>query len=137
MYSIHQVHYLHVHNSYIWVITGYVGDFDQNLVGAFHLCLFHLHKQMISSISISQSVLNILICCVTENMRLLLLLSLLRYNKMTVELITFNHSIIWAAILVQQHWELELVHESQLGEVQIKRPKVWFIKKRYQASHNV
>ena len=47
MYSIHQVHYLHVHNLYIWVITGYVGDFDQNLVGAFHLCLFPINFHFI------------------------------------------------------------------------------------------
>ena len=27
--------------------------------------------------------------------------------------------------LVQQHWELELVTESQLGEVQMKPPRRW------------
>ena len=32
------------------------------------------------------------------------------------------HSIIEDAILVQQHWELELVNESQLGEVKMKPP---------------
>ena len=47
MYSIHQVHYLHVHNLYLWVITGYVGDFDQNLDGAFHLCLFPFNFRFI------------------------------------------------------------------------------------------
>ena len=41
---------------------------------------------------------------------------------MTVELIT--NSIILAGILVQQHWELELVNESQLEEVQMERPEV-------------
>ena len=39
---------------------------------------------------------------------------------MTTELITFNH--LRYRFLVQQHWELELVNESQLGEVQMKRP---------------
>ena len=38
---------------------------------------------------------------------------------MTSELITFNH-----AILVQEHWELKLVTESQLGEVLMKPPLV-------------
>ena len=39
---------------------------------------------------------------------------------MALELITFNHL---SCSLVQQHWELELVNESQLGEVQMIRPK--------------
>ena len=30
-------------------------------------------------------------------------------------------SIIQAGIIVQHHWELELVHESQLREVQMKQ----------------
>ena len=33
-------------------------------------------------------------------------------------------SVISDTILVQQHWELELVTESQLGEVQMKPPYV-------------
>ena len=36
--------------------------------------------------------------------------------------------MIWDAILVQQHWELELVTESQLGEAQMKPPMVTLIK---------
>ena len=48
----------------------------------------------------------------------ILVLSPLRFSEMTSELITLN------AILVQQHWELELVTESQLGEVQMKPPIV-------------
>ena len=40
---------------------------------------------------------------------------------MTSKLITFNH---FDAILVQRHWELELVTESQLGEVQMKPPSI-------------
>ena len=46
-----------------------------------------------------------------------MVLSLLRFSEITPELITFNHL---DAILVQQHWELELITESQLGEVQMK-----------------
>ena len=37
--------------------------------------------------------------------------------------LNWYHSIIWDATLVQQYWELELVTESQLGEVQMKLPK--------------
>ena len=49
--------------------------------------------------SISSNYFNML------NKRHLLVLSLLRSSQMTSELITFNQ---WTAILVQQHWELEL-----------------------------
>ena len=39
--------------------------------------------------------------------------------------LNWQHSIIWDAIPVQQHWELELVTESQFGEVQMKTPNVY------------
>ena len=40
---------------------------------------------------------------------------------MTSELITFNHS---DAILAQKHWELEMVTENQLREVQMNPPNL-------------
>ena len=76
---------------------------------------------MIGSGIISQSAQNILIWCVTLYERDILVLSHVRYSKLTSELITFNHL---NSILVQDHWELELVAESQLGEVQMKPPTV-------------
>ena len=41
---------------------------------------------------------------------------------MISELITFNHLRFYSSSTVQ-HWELELVTESQLGEVQMELPK--------------
>ena len=52
---------------------------------------FQLHCKLVSSRISSQSVQNILIWCVTWNERPILVLSLLRFSKMTSEQITFNH----------------------------------------------
>ena len=62
---------------------------------------------MISSRIISQSVQNILTWRVTEK------------NETSLASISFE--VLQFVSLVQQHWELELVNESQLGEVQMNR----------------
>ena len=40
----------------------------------------------------------------------------------------WTDKILSFGIIVQYHWELEMVHESQLGKVQIKWPLIVKIK---------
>ena len=63
-----------------------------------------------------ESVQNILIWCVTENMSLILLLSCLRYREMTTKLITFNHLSCHSSSTTLG------TRTGQHGELQMKQP---------------
>ena len=70
----------------------YEGDFQSLCTVPFPFRFpFQLHWELVSSGICSQSVQNILIGRVTSNKRPILVLSLLRFSKMTSELITFNY----------------------------------------------
>ena len=81
---------------------------------------FQLHCNLVSSGISSQSVLNILVWCVTQNERPILVLSYFRFSEMTFEMITFNHLTCHSSSTALGTRTGNT--ESQLREVQMKPP---------------